>query len=86
MRPEPSKPGRGLSYAGAYFSKVQRGYATGPRSPRGQEGPVWEVGGECRGWGSHLSFQSPRPAATARMRGSLSRQAWSPALEHSCAN
>lgn len=44
MRPEPSKPGRGLSFAGAYFSKVQRSYATSPRSPRGQEGPVWEVG------------------------------------------
>lgn len=84
MRPEPSKPGRGLSFAGAYFSKVQRSYATSPRSPRGQEGPVWEVG--VGGGGSHLSFQSPRPAATARMRGSLSRQAWSPALEHSCAN
>ena len=64
MRPEPRKPGRGLSYAGAYFSKVQRGYATGPRSPRGQEGPVGEVGGECRGGGSHLSFQSPCPAGS----------------------
>ena len=62
MRPKPSEPGRGLSFAGVYFLKAQRGYTTGSRSPSGQEGPGREVGGRCVCvcvCGSHLSFQSP---------------------------
>ena len=47
MRPKPSEPGRGLSFAGVYFLKAQRGYTTGSRSPSGQEGPGREVGGRC---------------------------------------
>lgn len=48
MRPEPSKPGRGLSFAGAYFSKVQRSWCNQPKVTQGagrvQCGRWWGVG------------------------------------------
>ena len=63
MRPEPSKPGRRLSFAGAYFSKVQRGYTTGPRSPRGPGGS--SVGGGRWVWGLGVTLVLPEPTPSS---------------------
>lgn len=81
MRPKPNASGGGPSFAGRLFFKDQRGYATGPRSPSGQNRRAEA--------GVGIALVLPRAyawAAPARMRGSWPRQAPSPALEHSCVN
>lgn len=67
MRPQPSKPGRGLSFAGAYFSKSREKLCNQPKVTQGAGGSSVEVG--VGGGGVTLVLPEPTPGSYSQNEG-----------------